>query len=171
MTQRPSEGQGLQQDRVYDQEQDDPAEEVHATACSDEDISLVTQQEWIEELRSLFASRDPSQRPDITDDLGHFGLVYNIRTTSPKRDAWLFRMLVSFHTNIKIMSDMVFRNLELDIEPYHGGPIQVLGHQDQTPIGTVKLRWGFCGREKLYNTLFYVVEGVNYDLLLGMPSA
>ncbi|PWY93055.1 hypothetical protein BO94DRAFT_554622 [Aspergillus sclerotioniger CBS 115572] len=80
------------------------------------------------------------------------------------------RMMLSFYSDVNIMSDEVSRKLDTDLEPYYGEPIPVVGHPDRNPLGTVKARWTFCGRAKPYRTFFYVVSNVEYDLLIGRPS-
>ncbi|RDH27550.1 hypothetical protein BDQ94DRAFT_184506 [Aspergillus welwitschiae] len=68
-------------------------------------------------------------------------------------------MRLSFHADTNVI-----------IEPYRGAPVPVLGRQDRIPDGIAEVQWSFCGRSKPYRTAFYVVEDVEYDLLIGRPS-
>ncbi|PWY93061.1 hypothetical protein BO94DRAFT_544110 [Aspergillus sclerotioniger CBS 115572] len=127
--------------------------------------------EWLEELRSLFTARDPSMRPDINDKYGSFNLTYNVSTVAAKKDIHFYRMLVSFHTTVNMMSARVYRDLKLDKKLCQDPLIPVLGYGDCTPIGVAELEWGFNTGKKLYQETFYIVEGIEYDLLLKMPSS
>lgn len=79
-------------------------------------------------------------------------------------------MLLSFHADTNIISKEAHQRLGTCIEPCPGASVQVLGLGDRKPIGLAEVQWSFCGRSKPYRTTFYVVEGVEYDLLIGRPS-
>ncbi|GLA33081.1 hypothetical protein M752DRAFT_277151 [Aspergillus phoenicis ATCC 13157] len=79
-------------------------------------------------------------------------------------------MMLSFHADTNVMSKEAHQRLGTNIKPYRGAPVPVLGLQDRILVGSAEYQWSFCGRSKPYRTAFYVVEDVEYDLLIGRPS-
>ncbi|PWY93059.1 hypothetical protein BO94DRAFT_583303 [Aspergillus sclerotioniger CBS 115572] len=152
-----------------DHEQNDAVKGVHATR-RDKLMSPETQYQWLKDLRSILGQPDRSLWPQIRDNYDHFDLIGNVRASSPTRGVDFCLMLITYHTDVNLMLDTSRRRLGLDIEPYHEGPVPVYGGSEQTPIGLVKLEWAFYGRERFHNTVFYVVEQANFDLLMKMPS-
>ncbi|GLA04429.1 hypothetical protein AnigIFM60653_004479 [Aspergillus niger] len=103
------------------------------------------------------------------EHLGQCDFVYNVMVSSSKNEIQC-RMVLSFRMDVNIMSATVHRRLNIALQPYYGNTIPVLGCEDRKPLGTVDIGWAFCGRMKRYETIFYVVADVEYDLLLGRPS-
>ncbi|BCR96723.1 hypothetical protein AAWM_04708 [Aspergillus awamori] len=110
-----------------------------------------------------------SQEPQLPE-LHHCDFAYDVMAGAPGKEQLRRRMLLSFHADTNVMSKDAHQRLGTNIMPYRGAPVPVLGLQDSIPVGIAEVQWSFCGRSKPYRTAFYVVEDVEYDLLIGRPS-
>ncbi|OJJ43537.1 hypothetical protein ASPZODRAFT_123176 [Penicilliopsis zonata CBS 506.65] len=103
--------------------------------------------------------------------------VYDVIVRAPGHSgrALRRRLVLSFSTDVNIMSDTVYRRLEMDntsLKTYAGPPLPpVNGRADLKPIGTVEAQWAFCGRENnTYRMVFNVIRDLEYDMLLGTTA-
>ncbi|PYH67859.1 uncharacterized protein BO88DRAFT_72156 [Aspergillus vadensis CBS 113365] len=111
-----------------------------------------------------------SQNSQLSKELDQCDFVYDIMAGPPGKKQLRRCMLLSFHADTNIISKEAHQRLGTSIEPCPGASVQVLGLGDCKPIGLAEVQWSFCGRSKPYRTTFYIVEGVEYDLLIGRPS-
>ncbi|GKZ58048.1 hypothetical protein AnigIFM49718_003856 [Aspergillus niger] len=111
-----------------------------------------------------------SHDSQLLKELDQCDFVYDVMAGPPGKNQLRRCMMLSFHADTDIMSKEAHQRLGTSIEPYQGAPIPVLGLQDSKPVGIAEVQWSFCGRSKPYRTAFYVVEDVEYDLLIGRPS-
>lgn len=153
------------------EEKDDLSGELHMEVRTSHELDRPDRRaELTEMLDSVFSEKDHPQIPPPFDRLEHYDFVYDVRVCASTNNEFQRRMMLSFHMDVNIISDEVYRTLETELQPYDGDPIAVLGCPDRKPLGTVTAQWTFCGRTKPYRTVFYVVPNVEYDLLIGRPS-
>ncbi|KAL4894552.1 hypothetical protein BDV59DRAFT_12673 [Aspergillus ambiguus] len=81
------------------------------------------------------------------------------------------RLVVDFRTDINVMSDSVYKRLNMIAGTYEK-PLSITlpGRGEVKSIGTVVVQWCLYGDSKIYQTKFYVVRGWHTDLVLGRPS-
>ncbi|GKZ31228.1 hypothetical protein AbraIFM66950_011519 [Aspergillus brasiliensis] len=148
-------------------------EQIVVRSGTDEtDYSPVHNEDLFKGREELTESLDSalSQDSQLCNELDQCDFVYDVMAGPPGKKQLRRRMMLSFHTDTNVMSKETHRRLGASITPYSGTCIQVLGLQDRKPLGIAEVQWSFCGRSKPYRTTFYVVEEVEYDLLIGRPS-
>ncbi|RAL07894.1 uncharacterized protein BO97DRAFT_355297, partial [Aspergillus homomorphus CBS 101889] len=81
------------------------------------------------------------------------------------------QMLLPFTVDVNIMSYETCRRLGVAIQPYYGEALAaVSGSADLKPLGTAEVEWSFCGQNKPYRSVFYVVRELEADFILGNPT-
>ncbi|KAF7591690.1 hypothetical protein BBP40_001198 [Aspergillus hancockii] len=144
---------------------------LHGTVRPSHDFdSPEMREELTESVGSMLSEREGSQQPELYGGLDQYNFVYDVMVRSRSRNEIRRRLMLSFDAEFNIISDEMRRKLDAEMQPYHGLPVAVPGHADRKPLGTVEVQWTFCGRTKVYQTMFYVVRGVELDLLLGRHS-
>ncbi|SPB46446.1 unnamed protein product [Aspergillus niger] len=164
--------------RKSEQQRDEPSQLQHDEQIVEQcitdknDYVLVQNDELSKGREELTESLNSALSHDsqLLKELDQCDFVYDVMAGPPGKNQLRRCMMLSFHADTNIISKEAYLRLGTSIEPYLGAPIPVLGLQDRKPVGTAEVQWSFCGRSKPYRTTFYVVEEVEYDLLIGRPS-
>ncbi|PLB54103.1 hypothetical protein P170DRAFT_420877 [Aspergillus steynii IBT 23096] len=119
--------------------------------------------------RALGAQNTP-HNPNLYDSFSQCDFIYDIMLLTRENSLIRRRMVVDFETDIDIMSEAVFRKLNVKMSGFTGNGITWWNRPSVKPLGTVQASWRVCGREKVYSTEFYVISDTEFDLLLGTTS-
>jgi hypothetical protein len=80
-------------------------------------------------------------------------------------------LVLDFQTDVNIMSEGVYQRLHMKASSCDPSIVlQVAGMGEVAPLGSVDVDWSLWADNTVYSTRFYVVEGCQFDLLLGRPS-